>query len=474
MSEFDQQQALLKRLARLDDRTLLWRMRAMGFWHGDLPPDPPEEIAQRAALEAELATLKASGLATNDLALALKQERQRRFAASVERRKQLKIARDEKRAQARAAWLERKASTIVFAGIGVSAGLASPEITSAGTNHTYAQSDGAKLRAAGLPVLSSPEGLAHALGIELGTLRWLTFHRVAAPLVHYSRYSVPKKTGGQRHISAPKPQLKAAQAWVQREILSKLPVTPFAHGFVSQRSSVTNAQLHCGQCVVINLDLKDFFPSITFVRVRELIVAFGYSRAVATLIALLCTEPPRVAGSIAGDVHKKTLHVAIGERALPQGAASSPALTNLLCRSLDRRLAGIANKLGFTYSRYADDLTFSGADRSLAGRMIAAARRILSAEGFRENTDKTHVMGQGARQSVTGIVVNHATPRLARETRRQLRAMLHNAAKNGLDAANLKRHPQFANYLRGWTAYAAMVEPDRGEQWFAALRLALK
>ena len=464
-STFDaEQQALLQRLARLDDETVLWRMRAQGFWQGDLPPDPPEEIAERARLTAELAKLQRTGLLNNNVEQALKEERKRRFVASLERRKQLKIEREQRRTQARAEWLERKASTVVFAGAGVSAGL----------NPSTQLTDGAKLRAAGLPVLSSPEGLAFAMGIELSSLRWLTFHRVVAPLVHYSRYSVPKKTGGQRHISAPKPKLKAAQAWVQREVLAKLPVTEYAHGFVNQRSSVSNAQLHCAQSVVINLDLKDFFPSISFVRVRELIVGFGYSRAVATLLALLCTEPPRVAGTIAGDVNKKVLHVAIGDRVLPQGACTSPALSNLLCRSLDRRLAGIAKRLGFNYSRYADDLTFSGPDRSLAGRMIAAARRILSAEGFQENIDKTHVMGQGARQEVTGIVVNHAVPRLPREAKRRLRAMLHNVAKHGLDAANTERHPFFENYLRGWVAYAVMVEPTRRDEWFAALNLAME
>ena len=458
-----EQAALLQRLARLDDATVLWRMQSQGFWQGGLPPDPPEETAERAQINAQLAKLKASGLVNNNVEQALKEERQRRFAASLERRKQGKIERDERAAQARTAWQERKASTVVFAGAGVSAGL----------NPSIQLTDGAKLRAAGLPVLSSPEGLAFAMGIEISCLRWLTFHRVAAPLVHYSRYSVPKKTGGQRHISAPKPKLKAAQAWVQREILAKLPVTEYAHGFVRQRSSVSNAQQHCAQNMVINLDLKDFFPSISFVRVRELMVGFGYSRAVATLLTLLCTEPPRVAGTIAGNVHQKVLHVAIGDRVLPQGACTSPALSNLLCRSLDRRLAGIAKRLGFNYSRYADDLTFSGPDRSLAGRMIAAARRILSAEGFQENVDKTHVMGQGRRQEVTGIVVNHALPRLPRETKRRLRAMLHNVAKHGLDAANHERHPFFASYLRGWVAYAVMVEPTRREEWFTALNLAL-
>src|SRR6185436_17792305 len=120
-------------------------------------------------------------------------------------------------------------------------------------------------------------------------------------------------------------------------------------GFVSGRSTVSNARAHLGRSLVVNLDLKDFFPSVTFPRVRGLFESVGYSPAAATILALLCTESPRMAVD-----HDGTRHwVAVAERALPQGACTSPAIANLVARKLDRRLAGAAKKLGWTYTRYA-------------------------------------------------------------------------------------------------------------------------
>ena len=145
-------------------------------------------------------------------------------------------------------------------------------------------------------------------------------------MVHYHRYEIAKKTGGVRCISAPKPALAAAQRWVLDQILRRLEPEPQAHGFVPGRSIVTNAAPHAGKAVVCNLDLKDFFPSITFRRVKGLFRKLGYGEHVATLLALLCTEPPRVPVELDG----KTYHVALGARVLPQGACTSPAITNAL------------------------------------------------------------------------------------------------------------------------------------------------
>src|SRR5439155_20461357 len=142
--------------------------------------------------------------------------------------------------------------TIVHAGTGVSAGL------------EKRTSDVAALEARGLPVLHVAEDVAKAMEIPLPSLRWLTYHRNSATVVHYHRYSIAKKTGGVRYISAPKPALKKAQAWVLDNILGRLVMEPEAHGFVVGHSIVTNAVPHSGKAVVINLDLKDFFPSITF------------------------------------------------------------------------------------------------------------------------------------------------------------------------------------------------------------------
>jgi hypothetical protein len=233
---------------------------------------------------------------------------------------------------------------------------------------------------------------------------------------------------------------------------------------------VTNARPHVARKVVVNMDLKDFFPSISFQRVKGLIRKIGYSEQVATIIALLTTEPPRVPVELDG----KTWHVALSQRQLPQGACTSPALTNLLCKRLDKRLAGIAKSLGFVYTRYADDLTFSG-EGSGEGDvkvLLARARRCVEAEGFDENEDKTRVMRKGRCQEVTGVVVN-AKPSVDRKEVKRLRAILHNCAKHGMQSQNRDKHPDFAAHLSGKVAWVKMVDPKKGARLGMLLQRAL-
>src|SRR4029078_13447271 len=132
------------------------------------------------------------------------------------------------------------------------------------------------------------------------------------------------KSGGLRTLSAPHKGLAADQQWVLANILAKLPAEPAGHGFLTGKSILSNARAHVGQAVVVNLDLEDFFPSITFPRVRSVFQRAGYSPAAATVLALLCTESPRRTVEYDG----KTYHVAVGPRGLPQGACTSPGLSN--------------------------------------------------------------------------------------------------------------------------------------------------
>ncbi|HYE18850.1 MAG TPA: reverse transcriptase family protein [Tepidisphaeraceae bacterium] len=449
---------LYHRITQLPPMVLLDRMRLHGFWPAGqgLPPDPPEESAERAKLTVELANLQPGGATPQEAEHLLAAERKRRWAESKKRRAERKQAR----LKAHQAWLDTwnaaRAISITHLGEGVSGGLA------------FNLSDAPLLASRSLPVLHDAAQLAAAIRIPLATLRWLTYHRRGATLVHYHRYDVAKKTGKARSISAPKPALKGAQAWVLEHVLSRVPAEPQVHGFVPGRSIVSNAAPHVGRAVVINLDLKDFFPSITFRRVKGVFEALGYSEQVATVLALLCTEPPRVPAEVRG----KRYHVALGERVLPQGASTSPAITNLLCRKLDKRLTGLAARLGFTYTRYADDLTFSSDDTSRINWLFRGVRMILKAEGLTEHADKTHVMRRSGRQEVTGVTVNARTT-LGRDEARELRATLHNAAKHGLESQNREKRPNFAAYLRGRVAFASMVDPVRAPQWQSKLRAAL-
>jgi hypothetical protein len=208
-----------------------------------------------------------------------------------------------------------------------------------------------------------------------------------------------------------------------------------------------------GRAVVINFDLKDFFPSVGFRRVKGLFRKLGYNEHVATILALLCTEPPRARVEVDGRV----VYLALGDRVLPQGACTSPAITNALCRRLDARLTALARRHGFAYTRYADDLTFSGDDDSRVGRLQRSVRS---------------VMRRGGRQEVTGLTVNER-PSMARDELRALRAMLHNAAKHGLESQNRAQHPAFAQHLAGRVEFACWADPARAPKLRAALAAAL-
>ena len=374
---------------------------------------------------------------------AVKADRERRALLKKEK-KAAAEARKKKHAEAVA---QRRATDIAFLGRGVSARLG---------DHT---SNAAKLGSLGLPVISTPAELAAALGLSVPRLRWLAFHTDVATRIHYVTFTVPKKSGGVRTLSAPHRTLAAAQEWILGNIVDKLPVEAPAHGFVAERSIVTNAQQHVGRAVVVNMDLENFFPSITFPRVRSVFQRVGYSPAVATILALLCTESPRKHVVFDG----KTYYVALGPRGLPQGACTSPGLSNQVARRLDRRLGGLAKKLGLSYTRYADDLSFSGgADMNgRVGYVMARVRHIAEHERFAVNAKKSRVQRRNTAQQVTGLVVNDCVGVRRKEVRR-VRAILHRARRDGLDRQNRDGRLNFRAWLRGKIAYIRMVRPEVG------------
>ena len=366
-----------------------------------------------------------------------------------------KAAAIQLRAERAAAIAHLRATDIIFLGRGVSEAL----------NNRVGDHDA--LDRLGLPWLDSPADLAARLEISVSRLRWLAFHAEVATRVHYVGFDVPKKGGGTRRLSAPHLSLARAQRWVFEAVVARLPVEASAHGFVPGRSIVTNAREHSGRALVVNMDLAGFFPSIGWRRVRAVFERVGYSPAIATILALLCTEAPRRTVTLAGE----TLHVASGPRGLPQGACTSPGLSNQVARRLDRRLLGLAAQLNATYTRYADDLTFSGATDldPKVGYLMTRVRRIAAGEGFAVNEAKSRVRRQNTAQVVTGLVVNDR-PGVARVEVRRLRAILHRARLEGLEAQNRAGHPDFRNWLLGKIAFVAMARPETGARLLAAYR----
>jgi RNA-directed DNA polymerase len=371
-----------------------------------------------------------------------------------ERRAEKRLLAEERRRERVDAVARRKAEDIVHLGRGVSSRL------------HLRESDVEALERRGLPILHTPADVAHALGVPVPTLRWLCYHSEAAERPHYAYFEIPKRSGGTRLLAAPQPMLAAAQRWVLAEVLTPLPVEEPAHGFVRGRSTVSNAEPHCARDLVVNQDLSDFFPTITFRRVRGLFESLGYSGAVATVLALLTTEPPRAPVDYDG----VRSWVEVGERALPQGAPTSPAISNQVARKLDRRLSGMCAVMGWSYTRYADDLTFSApaGKRDEVALLLARVRRIVEGEGFAINPKKGRVQRSAGRQLVTGVVVNDR-PHVPREEVRRLRAILHGARATGLEAQNREGRPRFEAWLRGKLAYLAMVDRERGARMLAEL-----
>lgn len=325
-----------------------------------------------------------------------------------------------------------------------------------------------KRRDNALPELADVDALAKALGLTVPRLRWLAYHREVDSGSHYHRWTIAKRDGSPRLISAPKPQLKAAQRWIAREITEHLPVHSAAHGFLVGRSIVSNARVHAGARVIVKLDIEGFYPTVTFPRVKGLLRKAGLGEQVATLLALLATDSPREELVLDG----KPAFVATGPRSLPQGAPTSPSITNALCLRMDCRLYGLAQKLGCRYTRYADDLTFSfhgpdpddaaGGHDAKVGVLLKAVTRIVAAEGFAIKPKKTRIMRSGRRQRVTGLVVNAAPGQApARVTRKQLRE-LRAAIKN----RELGRpgKGESLDQLRGLAAFVMMTDRERGRK----------
>jgi hypothetical protein len=429
-----------------DPRTAIIDKAMVG--HGLITPDELAEIhkvgEQMEALRGDLSTVHHAA------DRAVEQDREARRQLKEQRKRE---SAERKQRHADAVALRRK-TDIVYLGRGVSKGLADRR------SHVE------KLQSLDLPVLSTPADVADALKVTVPRLRWLAYHSEATEILHYIRFTVPKKSGGVRELCAPHEDMAAAQEWVLRNILDKVPLHDAAHGFVAGRSTVTNAAPHVKTGVVINADLTDFFPTINVNRVIGVFRQLGYSPAASTVLALLCTEAPRRKVTYAG----KPLFVASGPRALPQGACTSPALSNLVARRMDSRLTGIAIRLGFRYTRYADDLTFSAAsDEGKVGYLLARIRHITEDEGFAVNEAKTRILRSGDRQVVTGIVVNDR-PGAPRELVRRLRAILHRAQREGLKSQNRENHPHFEAWLRGMVSYVHMINPKQGEPLRAALQ----
>ena len=287
------------------------------------------------------------------------------------------------------------------------------------------------------------------------------------PLLHYRYRWVAKAGGGHRLLEAPKPRLKSLQRWLLAQVLAAVPASPVAHGFVRGRDVRSFAQPHVGKDVVVRVDLENFFASIGRARVVAIFRRLGYPMAIARTLAGLCTAaaPRHVLAAHPPGGRRHADNQRLRQPHLPQGAPTSPALSNLAAWRLDRRLAALAASYGAVMTRYADDLAFAGDrafDRSLRF-FLPQVGAIAIEEGFEINHRKTRVMRKGRRQQLCGLVVNEK-PNLVRKEVDNLRALLFNAVRTGPGPQNRAGHPRFREHLQGRISWVASVQPARGER----------
>jgi len=354
-------------------------------------------------------------------------------------------------------WLIKQGQDIVHLGQNVSSGLEDKE-----TAHD-------RLKNNNLDVIETVIELVRKIGISISELRFLSYSKKISTVRHYRHFDIEKKSGGFRRISTPMPRLKRVQYWILDNILNKVELHPAAHGFIKGRSICTNAEPHVGSQIVANLDLENFFPTITFARVKGLFRSLGYSHQLSTIFALLCTEYDfdQVA------LMDKKYFVGKGERKLPQGAPTSPAISNIICRQLDRRLEGVATQMEYVYTRYADDLTFSTRENPARNvqKLLWRCRKIVEDEGFKLHPAKTKIMRKHRQQKVTGIVVNEKLS-LDRKLRKRFRALIYQL-KNG-DQAKVhwmnKPNDTLPFALIGFAHFFKMLESEKGEAALKALQ----
>lgn len=264
----------------------------------------------------------------------------------------------------------------------------------------------------------------------------------------YRTFSIPKKSGGMRKIEAPSDELKRIQLWIKENILDQFSASQYAKGFIKGISIYDNALPHVNKVLVINIDLKDFFPSIEYREIYKIFKYIGYTDSVSKLLTNLCTNPKSV---------------------LPQGSPASPVISNLVSLQLDKRLGRLAEEIGATYTRYADDITFSGS-KNLA-KYLKLIRKIIREEGFEINEKKFRLQYSYQRQEVTGLIVNDRVSVPERHIK-ELENAIYYCKKYGV--LDHMKHINcdkgfYREHLYGLAYFIKMVDQEKGQQYLAQL-----
>lgn len=296
----------------------------------------------------------------------------------------------------------------------------------------------------------------------------------------YEKFSIRKRSGGRRFIHVPTPKLMHVQRWLNEYILKNIPAHTSSHAFTTGSSIQKCALKHCGAKWLIKLDITDFFESVSEIQVFRLFKELGYQPLVAFELARLCTAPtlsfsPRIRykqwhswqqNEVIPEYDQKLLGY------LPQGAATSPLISNLVMRECDEQLSFIAKKYALTYTRYSDDMSFStrlkSFDRANAKNVVYEVYKILSEAGYRPQYRKTKIVPPSSKKIILGLNVDGAEPRLQKEYKDKIKQHLYYIEKLGIDEHVSNRGFDsiwgFKSHLKGMIDYAKMIEPIYSDQ----------
>lgn len=299
-----------------------------------------------------------------------------------------------------------------------------------------------KLKEKHLPVIINKYHLSNVLGI-----RWSPLKDIIKNInKNYYNFNISKRSGGKRKISMPSGSLMYIQYLIKEEILSKIIISNNATGFTKNKSIITNAKIHINQEKLLNIDLKDFFPSIHMNRVYYMFKYIcGYNNEVSYCLTKLVTL----------------------NNSLPQGAPTSPIISNIVAFKMDLRLQKLADKLGINYSRYADDITFSGTISVINECLLKYVTNIVEDCGFRINEKKTRFASKGSRQEVTGLIVNNGKVNVPKEYIREIRQEIYYIKKFGINEHRRKvgfKNLYYRDHLLGKILYVKSINTLMGKK----------
>lgn len=325
------------------------------------------------------------------------------------------------------------------------------------------------LKEKNLPVIFSLRHFSILVGVDFDKIKRIIKNR----RYHYSFYLIKKKRNGYRRIVSPHTPIKFLQDWIKINILDKIDVHPSATGFVKGKSILNNAKAHENSDVILNLDLENFFETITERRVYGIFASLGYCKNLSVEFAKICTvkisKDKYENLSELEQEHFEDLYKS-KESVLVQGASTSPCLSNLICKRLDYRLSGLANKNGINYSRYADDITFSGIADNLPS--ISILTKIIKEEDLSINWNKYGKYKKGKKQLVTGLLIDNKV-RVPKKFKKEIYRHLHFCKKYGA-LSHFNRIAPEKGYRREWILgkilYVNSIEPDEAKKMFELVK----